>query len=273
MKHYVTCLTIAGSDPSGGAGIEADLKTFAALGVYGMSVITAVTAQNTLGVQSTCALSPEVVTAQAEAVFSDIGPQYVKIGMLANVEIMEAVAGILWKYSPKTVVLDPVMVSTSGHKLMEPGAVEVLREKLLPAATLVTPNIPEFAVLAGCPMPHTLEEVKSQGRAFFNVSGTPLLIKGGHSLDPVCATDVLFTSDGEREFSAPRVNTDNTHGTGCTLSSAIAAFCACGLPLVEAVGEAKKYLQKALESGADVKLGNGKGPLNHFFNPRRQVFE
>lgn len=273
MKKYISCLTIAGSDPSGGAGIEADLKTFAALGTYGMAVITAVTAQNTVGVRSSFALPEDVVAAQAEAVFEDIHPRFVKIGMIANAGIIKAVARMLQKYSPEFVVLDPVMVSTSGSKLMADDAIDSLRSELLPLASVVTPNLPEFSVLSGFGLPATVDEVKAGGKKFFDKYHVPLLIKGGHFEDSPYSTDVLVTSDEVRAYSMSRIRTENTHGTGCTLSSAITAYYARGHKLSEAVGLAKSYLFEALKAGADVKLGAGHGPVNHFFKPEKQRFE
>lgn len=273
MKKYISCLTIAGSDPSGGAGIEADLKTFAALGTYGMAVITAVTAQNTVGVCSSFALPEDVVAAQAEAVFEDIHPRFVKIGMIANAGIIKAVARMLQKYSPEFVVLDPVMVSTSGSKLMADDAIDSLRSELLPLASVVTPNLPEFSVLSGFGLPATVDEVKAGGKKFFNKYHVPLLIKGGHFEDSPYSTDVLVTSDEVRAYSMSRIRTENTHGTGCTLSSAITAYYARGHKLAEAIGLAKSYLFEALKAGADVKLGAGHGPVNHFFKPEKQRFE
>lgn len=273
MKRYVSCLTIAGSDPSGGAGIEADLKTFAALGVYGMAVITAVTAQNTLGVRSSFALPADVVEAQAEAVFDDLNPQYVKIGMTADINIICVLSRLLRKYSPKFVVLDPVVVSTSGHKLIEDSAIEAMKRELLPLVSVVTPNLPESAVLADCGELRTLEEAEACGRRILARGCKAVLVKGGHFESSPDSSDLLLAQGFSRTYAMPRVKTQNTHGTGCTLSSAIAAYSARGCGLAEAVGEAKHYLHEALQAGADVKVGEGHGPVNHFFRPCKQLFE
>lgn len=272
MKKYITCLTIAGSDSSGGAGVEADLKTFAALGVYGAAAITAVTAQDTVRVRSVFPLPPGVVAAQAEAVFEDIRPRAVKIGMLADEGIARAVARVLRKHSPEFVALDPVMVSTSGERLLDEGAAEVIKSEIFPLVSVIIPNLPEFAALSGFDTPSTTEEAETRGGAYFKKTGIPLLLKGGHFENDPCATDILFSPSGMKTFSLPRVRTRNTHGTGCTLSSAVAAFLAKGFSLPEAVGKAKTYVHEALEAGADAALGAGAGSLNHFFNPERQQF-
>lgn len=273
MKKYITCLSIAGSDPSGGAGIEADLKTFAALGTYGMAVITAVTAQNTIGVRASFALPADMVAAQIEAVFDDIHPQYVKIGMLANVEIIETISALLKRYVPKVIILDPVMVSTSGHKLISDNAITTLQTELLPLATLVTPNLPECAVLAGTTIPRTLDDAKTCGEIIMRKNTNAVLIKGGHSMNNVEAVDLLITPYDCRFFTKPRIDTRNTHGTGCTLSSAITAYMARGLNLYNAIASAKAYLHKALEAGKSVEIGEGHGPVCHFFAPEKQRFK
>lgn len=269
MKHYIPCLSIAGCDPSGGAGIEADLKTFSALGTYGMAVITALTAQNTVGVRKSYEVASNAVTEQAEAVFDDINPQFVKIGMTFNSDIIRAIAGILRRYKPKYVVLDPVMVSTSGHKLINDEAIEVLKAELIPLATIITPNLPESAALLNKPLPANVECV-NYGRELLSLGCKSVLVKGGHLEDS--ATDVLVTEESAEQFDAPKIDTRNTHGTGCTLLSAITAYLARGCTMSEAVAKAKTYLYNAILSGSEVALGHGNGPVNHFFKPDCQFF-
>lgn len=265
--HYPTCLTIAGSDSSGGAGIQADLKTMSALGVYGMSVITAVTAQNTCGVTGIQAITPEIVKAQLEAVFSDIACDAVKIGMLFSVETIATVIDILDKYTPRHIVLDPVLVSTSGHRLYgDDRIVEAMKEMLFPHATLITPNTEEAALLSGISI-HNETDMHRAGDALLRTGCRALLIKGGHLLQQEM-NDILFTRDNSPlTFSAERVDTRNTHGTGCTLSSAIASYLALGCELSTAVSLAKKYVHEGLKAGAHVNVGRGHGPLNHLFAP------
>lgn len=253
-------LTIAGSDSGGGAGIQADLKTFAAHGVYGMTVLTAVTAQNTRAVTVVEALSPELVRAQIDAVFEDIGVDAVKIGMLANAGLIRAVAEGLRRFRPPHVVLDPVMVAKSGDPLLHDGAVAALAGELLPLATLITPNLPEAERLSRRPV--TTEEERSAAARHLGRHGAAVLVKGGHGEgDEV--VDLLF-ADGEiHRFAHPRIHTTSTHGTGCTLSSAIAARLARGDGLVAAVGEAIDYLHGAIS--AAYPLGGGHGPVDHLY--------
>lgn len=275
LRRYPVVLSIAGSDSSGGAGIQADLKTFSALGVYGATAITAITAQNTVGVNSQLAISPEMVYNQIVAVVEDIAPSAIKIGMLANKEIATVVADALSRYNIPT-ILDPVMVSSSGHRLLSPDAQEVVKERLLPLSTLVTPNIPEMKALTAMSLT-TAEEKLSAAKYLLSLGAQAVLLKGGHEEgDTKC--DTLYKLDGSNitqlHLSTPTVATKNIHGTGCTLSSAIAAFMARGLALREAVQEAKKYITKAILSGADIAIGNGFGPVNHLFNPLpMQVYE
>ncbi len=221
MKR-INALTIAGTDPSGGAGIQADLKTFSALGAYGCSVITALVAQNTRGVQSVYRIEPDFVAAQLDSVFSDVRIDTTKIGMLAETDIVEAVAERLKRYQIQNVVLDTVMLAKSGDPLLSLSAVETLRKKLLPQVALITPNLPEAAALLSAPHAQSEAEMKEQGRALLAMGCGAVLMKGGH-LDAVESPDWLFTPDGEQRFTAPRVETKNTHGTGCTLSAALAA--------------------------------------------------
>nr|7R8Y_A Chain A, Phosphomethylpyrimidine Kinase [synthetic construct]7R8Y_B Chain B, Phosphomethylpyrimidine Kinase [synthetic construct] len=253
-------LTIAGSDSGGGAGIQADLKTFSALGVYGMSVITAVTAQNTLGVQGVHDIPPELVAAQIDAVFEDLRVDAVKTGMLSNAEIVEAVAEALRRYGVRPLVVDPVMVAKSGDPLLAPDAVEALKERLFPLATIITPNLPEAEVLLGRPI-RTEEEMEEAARRLLALGPKAVLLKGGH-LEGEEAVDLLADGEGIHRFSAPRVQTRNTHGTGCTLSAAIAAHLARGHDLPEAVREAKAYLTGAIKAAPSI--GHGHGPVNHF---------
>ena len=267
-NSYPIVLTIAGSDSSGGAGIQADLNTFSALGVYGASAITAITAQNTQGVHSQCALNPQIVYDQIIAVVDDLHPSLVKIGMLSNVDIVFAVVEALGKYS-LPIVLDPVMVSTSGHRLLSVEAQEVVKKKLLPMSMLVTPNIPEMKALTNMPL-STNEEKEKAALYLMNYGAKAILLKGGHEESDVKA-DILFsnTANGIKTsiFTSETIVTSNIHGTGCTLSSAITAFMARGFCLEEAVTEAKKYITKAIRYGSDITIGHGFGPVNHGFNP------
>ena len=254
-------LTIAGSDSGGGAGIQADLKTFSALGVYGASVITAVTAQNTRGVTAVHGIPADVVIAQLDAVLSDLAVGAVKIGMVADIEVIERLAGKL-AGAGLPVVLDPVMVAASGARLVSEEAVAALSGTLLPLATVVTPNIPEAAVLLGTEPAQKVEEMRTQAAAL-SARGPAVLLKGGH-LTGAQSVDV-FAHDGEVEsLSAQRVTTRNTHGTGCTLSSAIAAHLARGGTLPEAVRAGKDYITAAIDHADDLRVGSGHGPVHHF---------
>ena len=267
-RTYPIVLSIAGSDSSGGAGIQADLKTFSALGVYGTTAITAITAQNTLGVHAQHPIPAEMVYNQIVAVLDDLHPSFVKIGMLSNPEIVMAVADALSKY-PLSIVLDPVMVSSSGHRLLSVEAQEVIKQKLLPMATLITPNLPEMEALTGFPL-STYKEKEKAARCLMNSGAKAILLKGGHEEGDV-KTDILFSNSAtgiqSAMFTSETVATRNIHGTGCTLSSAITAFLARGLALEEAIVEAKKYISEAIQSGSDIAIGHGFGPVNHGFNP------
>ncbi len=250
-------LTIAGSDSSGGAGIQADIKTIAAHGLYAESVITALTAQNTTGVYGILEVPPEFVANQLTCVFEDIPPHAVKIGMVSNIAIMEVIADGLKKYSAKNVVVDPVMVATSGSKLMADGATAGLSKYLFPLATVITPNLPEAEVLSGMEVKNRSDMLEAATR-IYSCIGTAVLVKGGHLES--CADDLLY--DGNAVwFTTDRVDTVNTHGTGCTLSSAIASNLATGCDLVTAVRSAKDYITGALKAG--LSLGKGCGPLDH----------
>lgn len=256
-------LTIAGSDPSGGAGIQADLKTFSALGVYGASVITALTAQNTLGVQGVHPIPPAFVADQIDSVMSDLRVGAIKIGMLASPEVIEAVASGLERHGATRVVLDPIMVATSGDRLISDAAIARLRDRLLPLALVLTPNLPEAAALLGEQIAGNEEEMLHQGERLLALGARAVLLKGGHASGPE-SVDVFVSSQDSRRLAAPRISTANTHGTGCTLSSAIAARLAAGWTLDDAVTDAKRYLTEALVAADQLKIGAGAGPVNHF---------
>ena len=258
-------LSIAGSDPSGGAGIQADLKTMEAHGVYGMSVITALTAQNTLGVTGKFAVPYEFVSKQLQAVFDDIFPDAVKIGMLPDVEVMQALRDALLKYKPRNIVLDPVLSSTSGTSLSADNARQYLTEKIFPLCTLITPNIPEAEILTGFSI-NSKEDVERAAKALKDKCGCSVLIKGGHSefSGEKCEDCLLIAKDTDETFlwfSSRKIDNPNTHGTGCTLSSAIACNLAQGFSIKESVKLSKDYLTKCIESGLDI--GKGRGPLEH----------
>jgi hydroxymethylpyrimidine/phosphomethylpyrimidine kinase len=256
-------LTIAGSDSSAGAGIQADLKTFAALGVYGASVITALTAQNTTGVSAVHPAPASFVTAQLEAVFSDLDVGAVKIGMVADAAIIDAIAAALQRVAPKAVVLDPVMVATSGDRLLAADAVDALRAKLIPLATIITPNLPEAAALLDDEVARSAAAIEAQGRKLLALGSSAVLIKGGHGEGPE-SSDTLITANGIETLSAPRIATVNTHGTGCSLSSAIAAELAKGEDLSSAVRNAKAFVSAAIAAADRFSVGHGHGPIHHF---------
>lgn len=270
--NYKVVLTIAGSDSCGGAGIQADVKTMSALGVYAATAITAVTAQNTCGVAAVEGISPNVVAAQIDAVFTDMHPDAVKLGMLFSEEIVNAVADRLAAHRANNVVLDPVMVSTSGCKLIADGAIEAVKRRLFPLADVVTPNRQEAELIAGFPLTdiHSFDQA---ARVLFDMGCRNVLFKGGH-FDSKYMTDRLYSADGcFMSIAGNRIPTTNTHGTGCTLSSAIASFLALGCNIAEAVDKAKQYVQAAIEAGAQVAIGNGNGPLNHFFSPKKLIIK
>ena len=256
-------LTIAGSDSSGGAGIQADLKTFAALGVYGASVITALTAQNTSGVAGIHPVPADFVTAQIDAVFSDLAVKAVKIGMVAQLATVDAIAAGLKRWSPNHIVLDPVMVATSGDRLLAAEAVESLRTKLIPRAALVTPNLPEAAALLDEPVASSQAAIESQGWRLLSLGCRAVLIKGGHGQGAE-SIDYLFSGHGIVALAAPRIATKNTHGTGCSLSSAIAAGLAKGEDLETAVRNAKVWISAAIAAADRLDVGHGNGPIHHF---------
>lgn len=256
-------LTIAGSDSSGGAGIQADLKTFSALGVYGASAITALTAQNTQGVEAVLVVPPDFVARQIKVVARDLKIGAVKIGMLATSEVIQAVAGALEALPGVPVVLDPVMVAASGDVLLDEDAIDTLRTVLLPRATVITPNLPEAAKLLGIDAANTETEMVEQARRLKALGVKAVLVKGGHADGPE-AVDLLLDAEGELRLAAPRVATRNTHGTGCTLSSAVAAELAKGASLREAVVAAKTYVTAALAAADELEIGKGRGPVQHF---------
>jgi hydroxymethylpyrimidine/phosphomethylpyrimidine kinase len=261
MSEWKTVLTIAGSDSCGGAGIQADLKTFAALGVYGTSAITAVTAQNTTGVNDSVALQADLVTAQIEAVAADIVIAATKTGMLANAAIVEAVAAAIQELDLPLVVVDPVMVSKSGARLLDDDGIGMLRSELLPRALIVTPNIPEAEVLTGRRI-QSIEDVRAAAHEIHSQSGSAVVIKGGHAKGDQIV-DLLFDGEMFTELQTARIATRNTHGTGCTFASAIAANLALGHSLVDAVVRGQAYVAGAIERA--LPIGQGHGPLNHFW--------
>ena len=264
-KQYKRALTIAGSDPSGGAGIQADLKTFSACGCFGTSAIVAVVDENTVGVTGVHAVPPEFVAGQIRSVLDDIGTDAVKIGMLHSTELIRAVKNTLSAYAVRNIVLDPVVVATSGDKLLQDEAIETLREELVPFVRVITPNLPEAEALLGRRIegqrefPLVIRELSANGRV-------SVLLKAGH-LEGETLTDVFYNAETDEimELTSQRIHTKNTHGTGCTFSSAIAAGLACDMPLNEAVRHAKEYVQSAIAAGAQYGIGRGHGPVHHFF--------
>ena len=253
-------MTIAGSDSGGGAGVQADLKTFAALGVYGASTLTAITAQNTVGVTAVHEIPTNVIRAQIDAVLTDIGADAVKTGMLSSSAIIECVADALEHWGVSALVVDPVMVAKSGDSLLQEEAVGALRSRLLPLALVVTPNIPEAEVLTGMNISSDAD-VRNAARAVVGMGAKVVVIKGGHREGP--ATDIFFDGSEFHEFTTPRIDTQNTHGTGCTFASAVAAGLAKGMPVLDAVGTAKEYVTEAIRHS--FPIGQGHGPLSHLW--------
>ncbi len=256
-----TALSIAGTDPSGGAGIQADLKTMTMNGVFAMSAVTALVAQNTTGVREIVEMTPEFLGQQIDAVFEDIPPDAVKIGMVASCGLIEAIADKLLFYGAKNIVVDPVMVATSGDRLISEEAVDTLKKRLLPLATVATPNIPEAEILSGMEI-HGREDVEAAAKAIGDAYGCAVLLKGGHDIND--ANDYLYSRGAGRWFEGKRINNPNTHGTGCTLSSAITANLAKGFDLPSSIRRSKDYLSGAL--GAMLDLGKGRGPMMHNFD-------
>ena len=279
-SKYIAVLTIAGSDCSGGAGIQADIKTISALGCYAASAITAVTVQNTQGVTAVHAVPPEIVAGQIRAVMDDIKPKAVKIGMVNDAETIKAIADALADYDIEHIVADPVMVSTSGSKLMQDDAIKVFIEKLLPMSTLITPNIYEAEILAGKKITDE-DAMNDVAGEILSKGAEAVLIKGGH-IEGDKKVDLLYNAIRKTEarsseitmmigdsFESETVETRNTHGTGCTLSAAIASNLAMGLGINKAIDKAKYWLTSALIAGADVEIGSGHGPVNHFYAPKK----
>lgn len=270
MRARTPCaLTIAGSDSSAGAGIQADLKTFAALGVYGATAITAVTAQNTLGVTAVHLIPRHIVSAQIDTVFADLAVHAVKTGMLGGEDGITATVERLGQWAGAVpIIVDPVMVSTTGSRLLERGAERALAERLIPMAALLTPNLHEAAVLLNCDVARDEQDAKRQAEQLLRLGARAILLKGGHGLGSEVA-DVYFDGEKYRVYSTPRLQTRNTHGTGCTLASAIAAYLVKGLLMEDAIERAKTYLHGALERSEDLQVGAGSGPVSHFFERDR----
>jgi len=270
---YPSVLTIAGSDSGGGAGIQADLKTFSALGCFGTSAITAITVQNTLGVSAIHSIPPSIVQGQIMAVMDDIAPLSIKIGMVHTTELAHTIGETLKNYFKTPVVFDPVMVATSGDQLIEHNTVSVLKTVLFPLMTLITPNLDEAEILVQQKI-HNVEEMRSAAKKLLKMGCYAVLLKGGH-LKGEKLYDVYVNQDGaERIFESTYLESENVHGTGCTLSSAIAAYLALGFSLEDAIEKARIYVFEGIRHGAKVKTGNGHGPLNHFFNPQKlQLYE
>ena len=263
-----TALTIAGTDPSGGAGIQADIKTMTVNGVFAMSAVTALVAQNTTGVKSIVECTPEFLAEQLDCVLTDIFPDAVKTGMVSSIPLIEVIADKLREYGAKNLVVDPVMVATSGDRLISQDAVETLKARLLPMAAVITPNIPEAELLSGLEI-RSAADMETAARSICDGYGCAVLCKGGHNLND--ANDLLWQSSGGRWFRGKRIDNPNTHGTGCTLSSAIASNLAKGYSLAEAVERAKAYLSGAL--GAMLDLGHGPGPMDHAFDIKPEYRE
>ena len=270
-KRYYRVLTIAGSDSGGGAGIQADIKTISAMGCYAASAITAITVQNTLGVQAVHPVPLEILKGQIEAVLLDIGADAIKIGMLHSSEAVNIIADTIEKYNITNVVLDPVMVSTSGHKLIEEDAIEAIKSRLISLTRVITPNIPEAEILAGCLISGE-QDFDKVARKLSDNENVSVLLKAGH-LDGECLVDYFYNAENGTMTKLPskRVQTRNTHGTGCTLSSAFAAALAKGEELTSAAKSAKRYIEQAIYAGANQSIGNGFGPVNHNFNPQKML--
>ena len=272
MKKYTypTVLTIAGFDGSGGAGIQADIKTFSALGCYATSVLTALPVQNTMGVRKIYPIPMEAVAEQIEAVLDDIFPDAIKIGMVHTSQLVETIVKTLSKYPKIPIVFDPVMVATSGHRLIEEETIQTIIEQLFPIAEIITPNMDEASILAKMEV-KTLEDMKIAGKKILRSGCKNILLKGGHQELPT-VTSLLFEKNGKQSsFETIKFATNNTHGSGCTLSSAIAAFIARGEDLFNSVELAQQYVFEAIKNGKDVVVGKGNGPLNHFFDPHKII--
>jgi len=268
MKQYPRVLTIAGSDSGGGAGVQADIKTISATGSYAASAITAITVQNTIGVEQVYGIPAEIIGSQIHAVISDIGVDAIKIGMLHSSEIIHTIAEQIRKWDITNVVLDPVMISTSGHRLIEESAIESLKTELFPLARVITPNIPEAEFLTGKHIA-SQKELPEMARRLSQNGKVSVLMKAGHATDNELI-DIFYNAeeDTTTELRSPRIETKNTHGTGCTMSSAFASFLAQGYSLTDAARAAKEYINKAILSGAQYEIGHGHGPVDHFFRLR-----
>ncbi len=264
-RTYISILTIAGSDSGGGAGIQADLKTFSALGCYGTSAITAITVQNTLGVKAIHKVPAEIVQGQIKAVMDDIKPKAIKIGMVHSAALARAIAQTLKAYPDVPIIFDPVMVSTSGHRLIENDTIAMLQQELFPLAMLITPNLDEAEILASMNI-KTIDDMKLAAEKMISSGCHAVLVKGGHLKGPDLFDVYLDQSGNHKIFKSTAIHTQNTHGTGCTLSSAIAVYVALENDLTNAIAQAKCYVEQAIISGQEVKTGEGKGPLNHFFD-------
>lgn len=268
--RYLPVLTIAGFDGSGGAGIQADIKTMSALGCYATSVLTALPVQNTCGVRSIYPISASVVEEQLYTIFDDIPPDAVKIGMVHTAELVEVIVRVLNQYPNVPVVFDPVIVSTSGHKLIEDNTVQSIKTNLFPLAAVITPNLDEAAILSGVPISN-VDEMYVAGKKIMEMGCRSLLLKGGH-LPGERLTSLYFADDGSvHQYHFEKFDTNNTHGSGCTLSSAIASYIARGETLTKASRLAQEYVHQAIFTGKDVQTGKGNGPLNHFFNPQNLI--
>lgn len=263
-RHY-QALTIAGFDGSGGAGIQADLKTFSALGCYGMTVLTAIPIQNTVGVQSIYGIPDQCIEEQLRAILEDLTVDALKIGMLHRSEVIQMIVKLLEQHPPMKIVLDPVMVAKSGDALLSLDSIETMKEKLFPLVTVMTPNLPEASILLQRPI-RTKAEMEKAAFDLTSMKLKAVVIKGGHLSDGLCA-DCLYIPHASPEmywFSSPRIETKNTHGTGCTFSAAITAYLSKGMDLIESVNRAKKYISHCIEAGAPFKVGQGNGPVHHF---------
>ena len=271
-SKYVSTLTIAGSDSCGGAGLQADIKTMSALGCYACSVVTAVTAQDTTGVRCVVDMSADLVERQLYAVMCDIRPSAIKTGMLGDADVVAAIADTLSSFPRVPLVVDPIIAATSGDSLMQQGTLQVLVDRLIPLASLLTPNLPEAETLAGMSI-RSVGDIHKVAQRILDFGCQAVLVKGGHASGKT-KTDWLFTQSGViKSFSAQTITTLNTHGTGCTLSAAITAYLARGLDLVCAVDKGKRYLSQAIKAGAEVTTGHGHGPLNHFFHPQKLIIQ
>lgn len=271
IKPTPIVLTIAGSDSGGGAGIQADIKAMSATGSFACSVITAITSQNTQGVSAIFPIPLDHVESQLDAVFTDLNIVAVKVGMLADSNIIKVVARKIKQYQPKCLVIDPVMVATSGDLLLEESAISTLKSELLPLADIITPNLPEGAALTGSPVPETEAQMKAMIAELRSLGAKAVLLKGGHLEKDENSNDLLITEESAKLISAKRFPTKNTHGTGCTLSSAIASYLAQGNDLHAAVALGKQYITKAIQHADELNVGQGRGPVHHFYDGHNNV--